>query len=436
MNQTRALVLGYAASIHKKLVEQFDFIYTIADGEGVDLSWNDLHNLRFTMKPPTYAILNDGVFEKILTQYQRFSDINSRRYVAVNERESEIYNGFVVTYYKIRKIIDENSINLVLFSNFPHEGFDYIIYLVARFLGIKTIATHQCLIPGRFWLSSCIEEFGNFSKSPVIEASVKSNYELPRQWFYMSDSDDKWIYTETSLLREVAARPWRLPVAAIRYYYNRMYIKDRENSIEQYDENARYIYVPLHMQPELTSSAMGGYCGRYADQLQMIEQLSLIVPKDYLIYVKENPKQTVQQRGGLFYRRLAVLPNVKCVDPRISSECLIKNSIGVATVTGTAGWEGLFYGKPCMVFGNAWYSEFTGVTPFKRDITFEAWMANRPSDKEKLVNELDNLLTKTGVGVVDPAHAVVVPGFDEYSNAESVVNSIVKYINVCREERG
>lgn len=431
MNETRALVLGYTASIREKLAERFDFTYTIADGEGCDFSWNDLHNLSFAMSPPNHEMLNDGVVEKILEKYQRFTDINSRRYVTVNERESEIYNGFIATYYKIRKIIHENSINLVLFSNFPHEGFDYIVYLVARSLGIKTIATHQCLIPGRFWLSDCIEEFGDFTKSPVIAGFERSNYELPQQWFYMSDSGHKWIYTESSLICEVALRPWRLPVAAIRYYYNKQYKKDREGVLSKYDERAKYIYVPLHMQPELTSSAMGGDGGRYADQLQMIEQLSLMVPKDCIIYIKENPKQTAQQRGPLFYRRLAAMGNVKCVDPRISSTHLIKNSIGVATVTGTAGWEALFYNKPCMVFGNAWYSEFTGVTRFSREITFDDWMANTPPDNNQLIDELDNLLTKTGVGIVDPAHAVVVPGFNEAANAENVVDSIMKYIEAC-----
>jgi hypothetical protein len=428
MNQTRAMVLGYDASIREKLAEQFDFTYTIAEGEECNFSWNDLHNLSFAMSSPSYEMLNDGIFEKILMQYQRYADINSRRYVAVNERESEIYNGFISTYYKIRKIIHENSINLVLFSNFPHEGFDYIVYLVARSLGVKTIATHQCLIPGRFWLSDCIEKFGDFSKSPVIEGYKKSNYELPQQWFYMSDSEIKWIYTESSLLWEIARRPWRLPVAAIRYYYNRKYKKDRERALSKYNEHVKYVYVPLHMQPELTSSAMGGSCGRYADQLQMIEQLSLLVPQDCIIYIKENPKQTAQQRGPLFYRRLAAMANVKCVDPRISSVNLIKNSIGVATVTGTAGWEALFYNKPCMVFGNAWYSEFTGVTRFSREITFDGWMANTPPDRDQLVDELDKLLTKTGVGIVDTAHAVVVPSFNEASNAENVVNSILKFV--------
>ncbi len=40
---------------------------------------------------------------------------------------------------------------------------------------------------------------------------------------------------------------------------------------------------------------------------------------------------------------------------------LIERSAAVATITGTAGWEALFLGKPSIVFGRAFYRDAPGV---------------------------------------------------------------------------
>lgn len=53
-------------------------------------------------------------------------------------------------------------------------------------------------------------------------------------------------------------------------------------------EGEKFIYVPLHMQPELTTCPLGG---QFADQLLMVRMLSAHLPKGYRLYVKEHPDQ-------------------------------------------------------------------------------------------------------------------------------------------------
>lgn len=158
--------------------------------------------------------------------------------------------------------------------------------------------------------------------------------------------------------------------------------------------------------------------------------MSLLIPEDVVIYVKENPKQTAQQRGELFYSRIKLLSNVYFVSPATVSRELIKNAIGIATISGTAGWEALFYGKPCMIFGNAWYANFRGVTKYNSSITFDDWVSNTPENKDTLIDALDDLLMKTGRGVVDPLHAVMVKDFESKNNANDIVKSIEKYLRL------
>lgn len=130
-------------------------------------------------------------------------------------------------------------------------------------------------------------------------------------------------------------------------------------------EKEKYIYFPLHLQPEATTSPMGG---RYWDQLMCIKMLSYYLPDGYYVYVKEHPSQI---RGCLskykvsrsvnFYEQLLALKNVKLISFEEDTYGLIKNSIAVATVTGRVGFEAIINSKPCMVFGKCLLNYADGV---------------------------------------------------------------------------
>jgi hypothetical protein len=429
MRKFRTLVLGYDSHTHFALSEVFDLVHIVADTDNATEKWSDIYSFKMNVNVPTLEALNDGSYQYVINKYQRYADINSRRYVTVNARESEIFNGFMMYFYWAHNLLRKQKIDLVLFHNLPHESFDYILYLIARYYGLRTIITHQSfVVTGRFWICEEIERFGDMATLPDIAAKVSSNYILPEHWYYMNDVSNKWNYTWKDLVYEVMIHPWRMPAAALRYHYSRQYQKSRISTVTEFDKTKNFVYVPLHLQPELTTSSIGGADGRYGDQLQMIEQLSLLIPTNVVIYLKENPKQTAHQRDQLFYRRIARLLNVKFLPPETPSSFLIQHSIAVATVTGTAGWEALFCGKPCLVFGNAWYSSFPGVTKFNSNMRFESWLSSTPPSREDLVEWLENLLRKAGEGVVDPQHTVVVPNFSPDLNARNIAASLKKYI--------
>ena len=83
---------------------------------------------------------------------------------------------------------------------------------------------------------------------------------------------------------------WRDPFAKFFHVKQLTYF---ENLIEfectEIDLNRKFVYFPLQLQPEMTTSSLGS---RYSDQILAIEQLAKIIPTDCFIYVKENPKQT------------------------------------------------------------------------------------------------------------------------------------------------
>ena len=117
------------------------------------------------------------------------------------------------------------------------------------------------------------------------------------------------------------------------------------------DFSKKYIYFPLHFQPECTSNPHGG--GVYYQQMIPIRLIAESLPENVFVYVKEHPAQfygSGARETGL-YDELSTIPNVVLVDTDIDTYKLIENSMAVASLRGTAGFEGLFYGKPFIMFG-------------------------------------------------------------------------------------
>jgi hypothetical protein len=121
-----------------------------------------------------------------------------------------------------------------------------------------------------------------------------------------------------------------------------------KNLFTHADYSAPYIYFPLHYQPEATTCPLGGV---YAHQILAIKMLSSCLPTGYKIYVKENIHQKWIYRETQMYYDLAELPNVELMPLSENTFDLIEHCLAVATVTGTAGFEGLFSGKPFLMFG-------------------------------------------------------------------------------------
>ncbi|MDA3867662.1 MAG: hypothetical protein PF489_13065 [Salinivirgaceae bacterium] len=142
----------------------------------------------------------------------------------------------------------------------------------------------------------------------------------------------------------------------LKKYYNKL--------VEEPDLTKPYIVLPLHYQPEMTSNPSGDI---FTDQMLCVEMLAKNLPSGYQIYIKEHRSQFYAHTEGHsyrikeFYDDLLSYPQVKLVSLDYDIFTLIKNSKAIATVTGTAGWEGMVLGKPVVIFGLSWYEKYKGV---------------------------------------------------------------------------
>lgn len=185
-----------------------------------------------------------------------------------------------------------------------------------------------------------------------------------------------------------------------------MHRRFKENSagierLRDLDGIGDYIYFPLHLEPEMNVHILGG---RFYNQLDAIQALLRVMPEGWTLLLKENPKQGYLHRGEGFYQRLRMLPRVRFVADELPSRRLIENCRLVATIVGTAGYEALLTGKPCIHFGDAWYAGLPGAFGFVDDINLETVAAVRPQ-KADLDRAMNDLLGRLPDGLAYPRYA-------------------------------
>ena len=236
--------------------------------------------------------------------------------------------------------------------------------------------------------------------------------------------DPRYVGGLLSRMRQVAEGlpDWRDPFArffhedALAYFEHLLEFEEQPP-----DCSRRFVYFPLQLQPEMTTSALGG---PFKDQALAIEALARLLPEDVAIYVKENPKQGCYMRGPMFFHRLKRIPGLVFVPSYASTHELTARAEFVASISGTAGWEAVRKGKPALVFGPTWYAGFPGVHRYHDGLRFED-IVGQPPDHGALEQALGQLLSQAHEGVVERHYKPLVPGFDESVNTEAVARAVL-----------
>jgi hypothetical protein len=404
-----------------------------------------------------------------LVQYENFYKEHFEEYLVMITRRGlsyatlhEAMNEFSLAYHCFSGLLRRKNISLVLFENMPHEGQDFVLYHLAKHLGIKTLLCYQTLFANKFFIITTIDDLGPFMTCPdlfddktVVLAPGYRQQSVNMDGFNLADSRGG-AHAPSGVNRTRAPRSARSasflgsPVRSVKERIKSVLIRNsapnlqrwyvrrlREHALDGHavDEliagQKKFVYFPLHLQPELTTSAFGGV---YQDQLYAIELLSALVKEDWIILVKENPKQTFFQRGELFFRRLRALGNVRLVGGAYSTYKLLEESQFTATISGTACWEALKGGKKCLIFGQAWYSALPGCYTYREGFDFDGFLAATQQQVpfEELRAAFERLMSKAGDGVIDKDYSCLVAGFEVEINAKKAAGSMMQVLHSAK----
>jgi Capsule polysaccharide biosynthesis protein len=364
----------------------------------------------------------------------------------------EYWDYFHVLADVIAQRIADSGATHALFFNVPHLVHDTLVWQVTRAMGLPTLIVSQSLFPNRFISMPTIEAYGRLRQD--ADAQAAPPYPIQRgetlQHFYMKGIAQHRQRTGRLTWRAIvhlmgflltkrrlqALNPlyvvgllkrmqhiygglpdWRDPFArffhenSLDYFEHLLQFED-----VQPDWSRRFVYFPLQLQPEMTTSALGG---PFKDQALAIESLARMLPEDVAIYVKENPKQGAFQRGPMFFHRLRRIPNLVFMASHTSTHELTARCEFVASISGTVGWEAVRQGKPALVFGSTWYADLPGVHRWREGLRFEDIMA-APPDHDALERVVGQFLHHCHEGIVERHYKTLVPDFDEARNAEQV----------------
>ena len=395
--------------------------------------------------------IEDKLYNNLFLKFNMFIDLLVRHSFFTNQHNYEninIINMFIKYFYCM--LIEEN-IEVIIFPDIPHDLPNYMLYCIAKEINIKTIILVPTFFVDKFYYLLDIEDYGIFDNSEIYcceNEKINLNKEYKKDLFYMKKPCLKskikrkfrfvinfsgWINERV----EIICRKKYLYIGIYEFLLTKI-IKSTKLKLENYlyedtinkrgmgiDLNLKYVYFPLHLQPEMTTSVLGGI---YSDQLLAIERLAKIIPNDWYIYVKENPKQTSYMRGKFFFRRLNLISKAILVSKDVDTYDLMDKCQFVATITGTAGWEAITGGKNVLVFGKAWYINFPGVFKYDENLKIKDIIEFKINHK-KIENRLEEMLMKTVKGVVNTDLLLGINNFNYENNKKDIYKFFLWIMN-------
>lgn len=313
-------------------------------------------------------------------------------------------------------MVVEQQWDIIIFSDVPHSPFAYILHSVATALGRQVFVVLQLPVKDSFIVSRSIErmfepvraEFARLRQSgESVTLSPRLQTEFDRRLgrkhlpFYMTRQDLPWTrrvadWAKWTFRIDTRLRIHRTLRNGLAYWLARKAMPPK---------GTPFVYFPLHLQPEATTLPMGGV---FVDQYWAVEMLAGALPDGWMIVLKEHPVQRMAKRDYGFYQRLGRMPQVRLVSRSTDTFRLNEESRAVATITGTPGWEGLFLGKPVIVFGNAFYRGAPGAIDVDDPAGLRAGLAavaegrfpaRDPDELHRFIAALDRC---TEEGIVDP----------------------------------
>ena len=361
-----------------------------------------------------------SIYGELTKNITTFLYIYSRKPALNGENNfMDMMDAFHIYIHFFIDLLKTNDIHYVFFSTVPHHA-DYVLYCVAKELNIKTIGFFQSQEPGKAFIATDIDQLGSISQCSENPQPIPIKRKERKSYFFMG-----FCPKYRPLKKVISALLFRMDMdlffhRVMVFRKEKIYKHNYKHFISHHLPEKKFVYFPLHLQPELSTMTLGR---EFVDQMLAIECLRALLPDEWWIVVKEHPYQTSYARSTLFFARLAKLQNVAYIERTTNTFDLIEKSKFCATITGTVGFEALSFGKCVLVFGQAVYKDFPGVIPYRSDLTFDDIMAVRFSHSDlelAYAKQVHSMLEL----VIDPNYTHLVDDFSVEKNTQRLANII------------
>lgn len=315
-----------------------------------------------------------------------FKDIETEKITLKHRDSQRQLKTALATYKIIKRFVDQNRPDYVLYAQ-PPEGMDGMILSgVASECGVKIAVPHHTRNIGRSFFSHSAQEIfphvsNNLANSEKWAREFLNNFRThhikpePK----ISDLNDEIVphafpsrlertvgffkrlvtepeNREIGMLRVSLLNSW-FPIyrdlhRGIRKHVNKHIYNCR--TIKDLPE--KFIFYPLQYTPESSINVPAPY---FVDQMRIIDIIRMAMPNDYQLVIKEHPA-CILVRDGSFTKSLLRKAGVIVVDYEVNTQDIIQIADLTISVTGTAAFEAFLYGKPSIVMAQTFFSELLG----------------------------------------------------------------------------
>ncbi|MGX9728048.1 MAG: capsular polysaccharide export protein, LipB/KpsS family [Candidatus Electronema sp. VV] len=363
---------------------------------------NKLDTLGFDIYEFSEYFATHQINKNILERYSKF-DLNGA--LLSDFDRSQVYNVWgknitiefydrlksaLLTYFE--EIFTRHSINLVLYENVSNTFAHFALFVAqnkeAVYLGISSSR-----LPGRFKISS----------DPIEDNTTKNVFEaIQSGHLVISDEVRQWTseyiakietivpdYMKINGLdridlvsRYFVLNKFKKMLSLFRHTFDsrtdafqvgnplithfnlfrrnilrRIKIRRVAALYQKAVSNDFFLLYPLHFHPESSTSILAG---TYLDEYEVIRNIAFSLPEGIRLYVKDHVSAWGYPSLD-FYRRIRNLPNVRLLGPNEPTKHLIKQSVGVITITSTVGYEALLLKTRVYLYGRVFYEFHKGV---------------------------------------------------------------------------
>ena len=308
----------------------------------------------------------------------------------------------------------------VVFYNAPHQGFDFVLYGLARHMHIPIAIVVRTQLHERVMIKRYLEDAPVPARLPEVDPALllkaaPSSYmrevvPLQRSTAYHSSRSKRLVpvsYSPSHLIRRMRRSVEAFPVGipdqsvngASRLALNIMARKNHARALLFYRSapNATQEHGPIRLLSASTSTRSDNttWGWIHARPSQLRPAARVCAARWVKTAIKEHPasfrfsEQICRARSTHFYADLSSLPNTDLIDSESDSDSLMDGCRFLATGSGTPGWEAVNRGRPVVVFGWPWYLAAPGVTratavdALRATFTDEGGQSGCPCSKNK-----------------------------------------------------
>jgi len=352
-------------------------------------------------------------------------------YGVFSRQDREVYFNKLIIW-TLKKLEDERPDALIV-AEMPHSHAQYLIYEICLYLGIRIakfniwtpaplLYLHDLTDDQRIEANFKIEEglgttiekaLADYvsgisklnEKSERYEPGYMKRQRLKSQWSNKAkELITKGVPAELKVIKHQIGmilrgeynpiNPYHVGIlgrAKIKYFRKKNLFNCYQKMVDKCDYSKKYVYFPLHFEPERTTNPDGG---RFHDQSVALASLRKLLPNDVEIFVKEHPSQFYfsdkgsRGRSPLFYNLIKNIRGVRLISINEDSIKLVKHAQFSATITGTVAMEAAIMGKKSLTFGDTWYEGCPNIMSWNDALTYESIIGSHVEDSQSILGFL------------------------------------------------